>query len=75
MLINNLEASEHLLWLSGRAGFEMVQKGSKCKSSMLVSVGAPSSLAVDLARESGMTLIGFAKEDRFNIYTNAKRVK
>ncbi len=75
MLINNLEVSEHLLWLSGRAGFEMVQKAANANLPMLVSVGAPSSLAVDLARESGMTLIGFAKEDRFNIYTNAKRVK
>jgi len=74
MLQSGLQAEEHFLWLSGRAGFEMVQKAANAGLPMLISVGAPSSLAVDLAREAKMTLIGFAKNDRFNIYTHKERI-
>ena len=74
MLHLGLKAEEHFLWLSGRAGFEMVQKAANAGLPMLISVGAPSSLAVDLAREAKMTLIGFAKKDRFNIYTHKERI-
>ena len=66
--------SDQLVLVSGRASFELVQKASKAGIPMLVSIGAPSSLAVQLAEEQGMTLIGFLKHDRFNIYSRGDRV-
>ena len=69
-----LKEEDCFLWLSGRAGFEMVQKAANAGLPMLISVGAPSSLAVNLAREAQMTLIGFANQDRFNIYTHKERI-
>ncbi|HIF14068.1 MAG TPA: formate dehydrogenase accessory sulfurtransferase FdhD, partial [Bacteroidetes bacterium] len=69
-----LKEEDFFLWLSGRAGFEMVQKAANAGLPMLISVGAPSSLAVNLAREAKMTLIGFAMKERFNIYTHKERI-
>lgn len=60
--------------LSGRASFELVQKALLAGIPILVAVGAPSSLAIDLAEEGGLTLIGFAGPDRMNIYTGRQRV-
>lgn len=71
---NQLPLSRHILWLSGRVSFEMVQKALKAGIAVLVAVGAPSSLAVDLAAQYQMTLIGFAKEQSFNIYSDFGRV-
>tara|TARA_B100001029_G_scaffold175993_1_gene178260 strand:- start:62 stop:904 length:843 start_codon:yes stop_codon:yes gene_type:complete len=59
---------------SGRLNFELVQKGLMANIGFMVGVGAPTSLAIDLAKRYDMTLLGFAKEDSFNIYSNINRV-
>lgn len=69
-----LPLTRHLVLVSGRIGFELVQKSVMAGVSVLAAVGAPSSLAVDLADEAGLTLIGFLRNGRFNIYTHPQQV-
>jgi FdhD protein len=73
-LDGRVPASESLMVVSGRAGYEIVQKTINAGIAMLAAVGAPSSLAVSLAREFNQTLIGFLRGDRFNIYSAPDRL-
>lgn len=74
LLRGELPAAETILMVSGRAGFEIVQKAYNAGIPLVASVSAPSSLAVELADAAGITLVGFLRDRRFNIYTHPRRV-
>jgi len=74
LMAERLPLSNHLLFVSGRTSFEIIQKAFFGGIPFVCAVSAPSSLAVELAHDCGMTLIGFLRGRNFNIYTHPERV-
>jgi FdhD protein len=74
LLQGRLPLSEHVMLVSGRGGFEIVQKALSAGLPILASVSAPSSLAVQLARQLGLTLVGFLRGRRFVVYSGSSRL-
>ena len=74
LLNNYLQPNDQFITCSGRLNFELVQKVLMTNIGLMIGVGAPTSLAIDLANRFDMTLVGFVKDDSFNIYTNNQKV-
>ena len=74
MINDQIKPKNQFITCSGRLNFELVQKVLMTNIGIMIGVGAPTSLAIDLANKFDMTLIGFVKKDSFNVYTNNKKV-
>ena len=74
LMAGRLPLGEHIILLSGRASFELVQKALRTSVAILAAIGAPSSLAVNLAKASGLTLVGFLRDKHCNVYSSPQRL-
>ena len=74
LMLGSFPLDRHILLVSGRSSFEIMQKALAARVPIVAAVSAPSSLAATFARESGQTLIGFLRDRRMNVYANAERV-
>jgi FdhD protein len=74
LLEGKLPFDSHVLLVSGRASFEILQKALAGRVPIVCAISAPSSLAVEFARESNQTLIGFLRDSRMNIYSGRQRI-
>ena len=74
LMAGALPLSDRILLVSGRASFEIVQKAAVAGVPIICAVSAPSSLAVDAARRFGITVVGFLREQRFNVYSHTERI-
>ena len=74
LISKNLQPNDQFITCSGRLNFELVQKVLMTNIGLMIGVGAPTSLAIDLANRFDITLVGFVKEESFNIYTNNQKV-
>lgn len=75
LMKDEVPLSQHLLLVSGRAGFEILQKALMARVPLVAAAGAPSTLAVDVATEFGITLIGFLDASGFNVYSHSDRIR
>ncbi len=73
-LIENISFKKRILLTTGRISSEMMQKAAKIKAEVVISRTSPSSLAVEIAEKEGITLVGYAKRHRFNLYTHPERI-
>ncbi|SUZ60567.1 uncharacterized protein METZ01_LOCUS13421, partial [marine metagenome] len=74
LLTERLPLATFALMVSGRTSFEIVQKALLARIPIVAAVSAPSTLAIQLAQESGITLIGFVRDDSYNVYSHSDRV-
>jgi FdhD protein len=75
LLEGRLPLTDHIVMVSGRSSFEILQKALAAGAPVVCAISAPSSLAVDVARQFGMTLVGFLRGGRFNVYAGSERIK
>jgi FdhD protein len=75
ILADELPLNNHIVMVSGRSSFEILQKCITAGVPIVCAVSAPSSLAVELAREFGITLVGFLRGQRFNVYSGFERIR